>query len=109
MQLTAVAQVRRVDANLAAIVAASGMGIAPPLPGVLLWEDRRIEVALDRVEGLGSFVELELIAEQAGLESARQCVTSAAARLGLSETERRSYLEMLLAAAGHENAGRGIS
>lgn len=61
------------------------------------WRGRQVEVALDEVEGLGSFVELELESNDAGLAEARECIASLASRLGLAGSERRSYLELLLA------------
>jgi adenylate cyclase, class 2 len=56
-----------------------------------------LEVALDEVEGLGRFAEVEIQAPEAELEAARQVLLDAAAELGLGTSERRSYLEMLLA------------
>ena len=72
----------------------------------LPWQDREIGVALDHVEGLGDFVELEIMADDPGVERARNAIGSLAGRLNLSNSERRSYLELLLAgpkgaAAGH--------
>lgn len=55
-----------------------------------------VEIALDAVEGLGSFVELEVVADETGIAAARACLASVAAELGLARTERRSYLELLL-------------
>ena len=60
------------------------------------WEGASIEVAVDHVEGLGAFVELEAIAEEQELDIARQRVASLAAHLGLNENERRSYSELML-------------
>ena len=65
-----------------------------------------IEVALDEVVGVGTFVELELaVAEpdarsaEPELDAARTNLAAAAAALGLDpgRSERRSYLELLLA------------
>ena len=61
------------------------------------WQDRRIEVSLDEVEGLGTFVELELVVPPEEFEAAKACIGSLAERLGLAESERRSYLCLLLA------------
>jgi len=61
------------------------------------WDNRQVEVSLDRVEQLGAFVELELVVEPAELEEAKAVVASLAERLGLRHSERRSYLELLLA------------
>ena len=64
--------------------------------GRLEWEGRQVEVALDEVGPLGSFVELEIVADAAEVEPARDCLASLAAKLGLERSERRSYLELLL-------------
>lgn len=61
------------------------------------WQGRRVEGSLDEVERLGSFAELELLVEADGLESAKACIASLAESLGLRVSERRSYLELLLA------------
>ncbi len=63
------------------------------------WQGREIEAALDEIDGLGQFAELELQAEPAEAEAAQQAIASLAAELGLSHNERRSYLELLLANA----------
>jgi adenylate cyclase class 2 len=60
------------------------------------WQDRRVEVSLDEVEGLGRYAELELVVESEELEAAKGCITSLAADMGLENNERRSYLELLL-------------
>lgn len=60
------------------------------------WQEREIECALDEVQGLGMYCELELLTDQAGLEPAKACIASLAAKLGLKQSERRSYLELLL-------------
>jgi adenylate cyclase class 2 len=62
----------------------------------LRWQGRQCEIALDDVEGLGAFVELEFHATEADLEPARQSLESLAGHLGLSDSERRSYLELVL-------------
>jgi len=66
----------------------------------LKFEDRPFEVCVDHVEGLGDFVELETGADDAGLDAARECIQRLAARLGLANSERRSYLCLLLEADG---------
>lgn len=71
-------------------------------PGQLHWEDATVEIALDQVEPLGSFVELELLADEGQIEAAKAKILSLAERLGLAGAERRSYLELLLAAAAQE-------
>ena len=64
---------------------------------VVPWQGRRIEASLDEVEQVGTFVELELVVDAEELERAKACIASLAARLGLIGSERRSYLELLLA------------
>jgi adenylate cyclase class 2 len=53
-------------------------------------------VALDDVEGLGAFVELELMAREDQLDAARAALSQLASQLQLAGSERRSYLELLL-------------
>jgi len=60
------------------------------------WQAQRVEVSLDEVEGLGCFVELELVVEEPLLETAKACLAALAQRMGLKQSERRSYLELLL-------------
>jgi adenylate cyclase class 2 len=58
--------------------------------------DVPIEVSLDEVEELGTFVELEVVAGAGRMESAKALLAELAVRLGLAGSERRSYLELLL-------------
>lgn len=61
------------------------------------WEGRNYEVALDDVESLGAFVEIETLADESQRNDARDGILNLAHRLGLPGTsERRSYLEMTL-------------
>jgi adenylate cyclase class 2 len=64
------------------------------------WRGRLVEAALDEVEQVGSFLELELLVDEAELPQAKDCLASLAAHLGLEDGERRSYLELLLETAG---------
>jgi adenylate cyclase class 2 len=57
---------------------------------------RVVEGALDEVEGVGTFVELELIADERNLEATKRAIRELAGELNLGSTERRSYLELLL-------------
>jgi adenylate cyclase, class 2 len=66
----------------------------------LRWQGHDVEVALDQVERLGTFVELEIVSDQVGLDAARACLASLAAELQLISSERRSYLELLLEKRG---------
>ncbi len=64
------------------------------------WQGSEVEVALDTVAGLGAFVELEIQASHAAVPQATACLESLARELGCKDSERRSYLELLLAAGG---------
>ena len=57
----------------------------------------RSVASLDDVEGVGHFAEIEIQAPEEQLAAARDVLLWTAAELGLSGSERRSYLEMLLA------------
>jgi adenylate cyclase class 2 len=56
----------------------------------------RIEGALDEVDGVGKYVELELLSEQSGLADSKRVISALASELQLGPLERRSYLEMML-------------
>jgi adenylate cyclase class 2 len=71
----------------------------------IAWQGRMVEASLDEVDSLGTFVELELIASADDLESAQESILHLAAALGLSGSERRSYLELLLISSP---SGRGL-
>lgn len=62
----------------------------------LTWEGRPIEVCLDRIEGLGEFLELEATGDDASWSQTRDSLLRLAEHLELSGSERRSYLELLL-------------
>ncbi len=62
----------------------------------LTWQGYRVEISLDEVVELGSFVELELVSDPAGVDSARSALLALADRLELHQSERRSYLELLM-------------
>jgi adenylate cyclase, class 2 len=59
-------------------------------------EGSDVEGALDDVEDVGTYVELELMADDANLASVKNVISSLAAELQLGPSERRSYLELLL-------------
>jgi adenylate cyclase class 2 len=61
---------------------------------------RLVEVCFDDVERVGPFVEIEILAEEAEFEAAKAAALGLAAELGLTDQERRSYLQMLLEAQG---------
>jgi adenylate cyclase class 2 len=60
------------------------------------WHGVEVECALDEVERAGSFLELEISADESSLEKAKMCLTNLASQLGLEHSERRSYLELTL-------------
>jgi adenylate cyclase class 2 len=62
----------------------------------LTWQHRHCEICVDRIEGLGTFMEVETLAEEASLDDAKETILKLTELLGLSNPERRSYLTMLL-------------
>jgi adenylate cyclase class 2 len=60
------------------------------------WEHRAVEVTLDDVRGVGTFVELEIRADASNMEAAKSAIQGLAERLQLQDSERRSYLQLLL-------------
>lgn len=66
------------------------------LPGVILRNGVEVEVAIDRVTGLGTFVEFEILSTIEQLEFARTTIESLAKQLDLGDSERRGYLDMLI-------------
>lgn len=66
--------------------------------GHLVREGLPVEIALDQVDHVGTFVELEISTEDhpAAIERAKQVLAQLAQELGLNQVERRSYLELLL-------------
>jgi adenylate cyclase, class 2 len=61
------------------------------------WHGRRLQVAIDRVEGLGTYIEIETLAEENGKSAAQEAILTLAEALGLRDPERKSYLGLLLA------------
>jgi adenylate cyclase class 2 len=59
-------------------------------------DDFTVQVTSDEVDGVGRYAELEVVAEEAQYEAAKAAVLAAAAELGLTAPERRSYLQLLL-------------
>jgi adenylate cyclase, class 2 len=62
----------------------------------LTYQNQTVEIALDDVENVGHFAELEISADETEAADAKQCIASLAAELALTNNERRSYLELLL-------------
>jgi adenylate cyclase class 2 len=59
-----------------------------------------LQVCLDEVAQVGTFVEVEIVAPEARKQEADKLLLQVAADLKLKDLERRSYLEMLLANVG---------
>jgi adenylate cyclase class 2 len=59
-----------------------------------------VEICLDEVRDVGVYVELEIVAREEHEEQAKTVVQHLALELGLTASERRSYLELLLTARG---------
>lgn len=55
-----------------------------------------VEICVDEVDGLGSYVELEVMALESQMDAARHAVQELARQLGLAGPTRRSYLELWL-------------
>jgi adenylate cyclase class 2 len=64
----------------------------------VLWQGAEVEAALDHVAGIGDFLELELQAAAGEVPLATACIESLARTLGCDAQERRSYLELVIAA-----------
>ena len=58
--------------------------------------NREIEIVLDEVDQVGTYIELESAAEEGAVNSAKRAIASLADELGLTDNERKSYLELLL-------------
>ena len=69
-------------------------------PYRLVWEEQELETMLDEVEGLGTFLEIELVVDESRCDAARDSILRLADRLGLENSERRSYLCLLLEREG---------
>lgn len=65
-------------------------------PYDLTWEGRRLELALDEVRDLGCYIEIEGLAEPQEREAVRDSILRLAEHLGLANSERKSYLCLLL-------------
>jgi adenylate cyclase class 2 len=63
---------------------------------LVTWKGTPVGIALDEVEGLGTFVELEIAADARSLSEAQRHLTDLAQKLKLANPERGSYLELLL-------------
>jgi adenylate cyclase class 2 len=71
------------------------------------WQGSQIEAALDDVTGVGTYLELEIATDEPQLDAARSRIAELAQTLGLSTSERRSYLELLLEAQKNPRSNQG--
>ena len=60
------------------------------------WQGKEVVAALDEVELLGDFIELEIAADAADLEAAQATILAIAEQWQLGEPIRQSYLAMIL-------------
>lgn len=65
-------------------------------PYLLDCDGRKFEVVLDEVATLGTYLEIETLADDTTRDASRNSLLALATRLGLSGAERRSYLSLLL-------------
>ncbi len=59
------------------------------------WAHYAMEISLDEIDELGTFIELETTSDLENLESAKAALESLAHHLQLSRPEARSYLELM--------------
>lgn len=59
-----------------------------------------LHICLDNVDRVGTFAEIEIVADEAQLEEARSAILMLADELGLKQSERKSYLQLLLERTG---------
>ncbi len=67
-------------------------------------EEFPIEVCFDILDRVGEFVELEILADEGQYQRAKTVLLAAAADLGLTVQEPRSYLGLVLALGGPEGS-----
>jgi adenylate cyclase class 2 len=64
------------------------------------WQDYEVEISLDEIDQLGSFMEIETTSDLEHLERAKNALESLADALRLDRQEHRSYLELMLLQLG---------
>lgn len=72
----------------------------------IAWSGWNVEISLDEVDEVGTYLEIEIVTEADHLEAAKTALRSLAERLELGDQERRSYLSLLLAARGVNDGER---
>lgn len=65
-------------------------------PYQLQYNGCSVELSIDEVDGLGTYVECETLASQETWESARDVLLELAGTMGFAEGEQKSYLELLI-------------
>lgn len=75
-------------------------------PWGILWQGRRVDLAIDIIPSIGTYLEIELVVEDSDRDAARDAILSLAAHLKLPEPERRSYLELVLGTTDPANVLR---
>ncbi|MFO0918215.1 MAG: class IV adenylate cyclase [Planctomycetaceae bacterium] len=66
-------------------------------PSELIWRGQRFQVSIDEVPVLGTFLELEILAEESEVSEARRAVSELAGHLQLERAVEETYLELLQA------------
>ena len=64
--------------------------------GTLAWQDQPLTIAIDEVAGLGTYIEIELMASEESLSTAQDIVQQTASKLQLQGSIRVGYLDLLL-------------
>ena len=64
--------------------------------GTLTWQNQPLTIAIDEVAGLGTYIEIELMASEESLSAAQDIVQQAASKLQLQGSIRVGYLDLLL-------------
>jgi adenylate cyclase class IV len=62
----------------------------------LTWQNQPLTIAIDEVAGLGTYIEIELMASEESLSAAQDVVQQAARKLQLQGSIRVGYLDLLL-------------
>jgi len=69
----------------------------------LVWQGRDFEISVDDVADLGTFVEIETLADEASKPAALDAILALVSQFQLPAPERRSYLTLLLEKDGRNS------
>ena len=61
-----------------------------------MWQNQPLTIAIDEVAGLGTYIEIELMASEESLSAAQDVVQQVASKLQLQGSIRVGYLDLLL-------------